>query len=200
MEVRELTVTILTHLDELENASTSWIRNTEIADRQVEQAPDHDQGLLVRASESQVQDQTRLFDVLEAFLASWARLSLLLFPLTKSGIGSDFTKARGEGIRNALGVDVNSAFANRDLRDAWMHFDERLDAAVSGGTFGSRHRFVRSERAGDYVDNTLRLVEVDTLVVRYLDRRGQARAVDLRTAKQELLDIDAAAGRAMIAG
>ena len=81
-----------------------------------------------------------------------------------------------------------------------MHFDERLDAAVSGGTFGNRHSFVRSERAGHYVDNTLRLVEVDTLVVRYLDRRGQARAVDLRATKQELLNIGAAAGRAMNAG
>lgn len=34
---------------------------------------------------------------------------------------------RGEKLRRAFGVDENSIFYNRDLRNAWEHFDERLD-------------------------------------------------------------------------
>jgi len=34
---------------------------------------------------------------------------------------------RGEKLRAAFGIDENSPLYNRDLRNAWEHFDERLD-------------------------------------------------------------------------
>jgi len=34
---------------------------------------------------------------------------------------------RGEKLRQAFGLDNNSVLYNRDLRNAWEHFDERLD-------------------------------------------------------------------------
>lgn len=34
---------------------------------------------------------------------------------------------RGEKLRRAFGLDDNSVLYNRDLRNAWEHFDERLD-------------------------------------------------------------------------
>ncbi len=34
---------------------------------------------------------------------------------------------RGEYLRNKFGLDDNSPLYNRDLRNAWEHFDERLD-------------------------------------------------------------------------
>jgi hypothetical protein len=157
---------------------------------------DLDQSTLANSLQSQVHDQARFFDSLEALLAGWARLSLLLFPSSRKGSGSEFRIARGIRLRAALGISESSVFADRELRDAWMHFDERLDTAVSGGTFGNRHSFVRSERVRDYINNTLRLMEVDTLVVHYRSRHSEARSADLRALRRELLEIGAAAGRA----
>ncbi len=36
-------------------------------------------------------------------------------------------KTRGEKLRSAFKLDENSALFNRDLRNAWEHFDEQLD-------------------------------------------------------------------------
>jgi hypothetical protein len=193
-EVREVTGTLLFYLDTLQRASTNWLRATAVANAV---PPVGDGGRLAQALGQQVDEQTRLFDALEAFLASWARLSLLIFPLSGKDDLSEFRKARGEGLRELLGVTNDSALADRELRDSWMHFDERLDAAVSTSTFGNRHSFVRSERAGDYFENTLRLIEVDKLVVHFRSRKGKSRSVDIPAARKELLAIGAAAGKAL---
>jgi hypothetical protein len=193
-EVREVTGTLLFHLDTLQRASTNWLQATAVANAV---APDGDREQLAGALDQQVDEQTRLFDALEAFLASWARLSLLIFPLSGNDEVTEFRKARGEGLRKLLGVTNESALADRELRDSWMHFDERLDAAVSAGKFGNRHSFVRSERVGDYLENTLRLVEVDKLVVHFRSRDGKSRSVDIPGARKELLAIGAAAGKAL---
>lgn len=37
-------------------------------------------------------------------------------------------EARGEKLRRAFQLDESSALYNRDLRNAWEHFDERLDS------------------------------------------------------------------------
>ncbi len=192
-EVREVTGTLLFHLSTLQGASLNWLRATTAANGV---PPSGDPARLAVALGEQVDEQTKLFDALEAFLASWARLSLLLFPLSGGG-ASEFRQARGEGLRRLLGVTDGSALADRELRDSWMHFDERLDAAVSGGTFGNRHSCVRSERVQDYIDNTLRIVEVDRLVVHFRSREGESRSVDLHAVRDELLAIGAAAGKAL---
>ena len=76
-----------------------------------------------------------------------------------------------------------------------MHFDERLDSAVSTGTFGSRHRFVEAERADSYIDDTLRLVEIDTLVIHYRTRDGASSSSDLRVLRTEILKLCEATDR-----
>ena len=45
-------------------------------------------------------------------------------------------EARAETIKLALGVSDSSPLANRDLRNAMEHFDERLDEYLSQGVFG----------------------------------------------------------------
>jgi hypothetical protein len=75
---------------------------------------------------SLLQLQVAVFDRLEQFLAAFARLSLLIFPVSKSR----FAKERAETMQLCLGVDESSPIADRDLRDHWMHHDERLDFAV----------------------------------------------------------------------
>jgi hypothetical protein len=194
MEVREVAGTLLFHLESLEIASRNWTRAKAAAEAV---PPDGDQEQLAKALTLQRDEQTRLFDFLEAFLASWARLSLLLFPLAGNDEMSEFRKARGQGLRKMMGVGNESVFADRELRDSWMHFDERLDRAVLTGKFGNRHSFVRSDRVRDYIDNTLRLVEVDRLVVHFRNREGEARMIDVLAARDELLAIGAAAGKAL---
>lgn len=131
--------------------------------------------------------QTHVFDSLEAFLAAWARVSLLLFPTGKA----EFTKRRGRTLRRILGVQDTSILGNRALRDSWMHFDERLDQGVSGEGVGGRQLFVRSTELTDNKKRTfLRVVEIDTQVVHYRDRKGQRRSVSLADLRGALVDLE----------
>jgi hypothetical protein len=163
----------------------------------VSKAPEADRVRLAEALENQVAEQTRFFETLEAFLAAWARLSLLLCPLSGGGAFAEFRKARGEGLRKVTGVTEDGVFGDRDLRDAWMHFDERLDSAVSEGKFGNRHSFVHSARAKDYIENTLRLAEMDTLVVHFRNRDGHHRTADLKGLREQLTSISHSAHKAL---
>lgn len=64
---------------------------------------------------------------IEGILSGYARVSLLLFPAKSAGVRA---QARGESLCGYLGIDADHAFGNRDLRNHWMHLDERLDAAL----------------------------------------------------------------------
>jgi hypothetical protein len=85
-----------------------------------------------------------------------------------------------------LKVDDQHPLADRELRNSWMHFDERLDAAIVGKTYGDRHRFVQSSKASEFVGKTLRLMEIDTLMVRYRKQDGTQGSADLRATRGEL--------------
>ena len=130
--------------------------------------------------------QTRIFDHLEAFLAAWARLSLLLFP-TK---GTQFAAERGNTLQQLLSLPANSVFADRELRNGWIHFDERLDTAVQRNTAANRQRFIRSSQLTLTLRRTtLRIVEIDTLLIHYHDRAGQPRCADLRELRTALVQL-----------
>ena len=63
------------------------------------------------------------------------------------------------------------------------------------GTFGERHRFLRSSEAQPFIGNTIALLEVDSLVVRYNTRTGQPAALDLKVLEQALVAVRAALKR-----
>ncbi|AKJ94575.1 hypothetical protein TVD_03955 [Thioalkalivibrio versutus] len=44
----------------------------------------------------------------------------------------ELRKRRGEALRSAFDLSDDSPLANRDLRNAWEHFDERLDQYLLG--------------------------------------------------------------------
>jgi hypothetical protein len=185
MEAHELAGTLLARLAELESGSTNWQNAVDAADKELDQGtPDVDS--LATTLRSQVAIQTSFFDLLEAFLAAWARLSLLCFPNKGASTTAEFRLARGEALRLALAVPTDSPLADRDLRNAWMHFDERLDEATVSGSIGDRHRFVRSAEIGPHLDTTLRLLELDTLVVHYRTQTETAGVFDLRNVRSEL--------------
>jgi hypothetical protein len=66
-------------------------------------------------------DTDRFWCAIQQLLVSAGNVSRLLWPI------SDKRKARGDALRNALGVDSASPLADRTLRDHFEHFDERID-------------------------------------------------------------------------
>lgn len=77
-----------------------------------------------------VSGDTRLFGSIEAFLAAWARTSLILYPVKKRDKAENArNEGRGKHLRAALGIrdpGLSAGFDNRRLRDGWMHLDEDL--------------------------------------------------------------------------
>lgn len=76
---------------------------------------------------------SELFQQLESFLNSTAKVSLLLWPS-----GGD--KGRGEHLRKCLGVADDNRLATRSARNHLQHFDERLD------------KWAATTKNGNYID------------------------------------------------
>jgi hypothetical protein len=129
---------------------------------------------------TRARSQAEYFVALEGYLAAWARLSLLLFPVAGKDSLAQFRDERGQCLRGKLGIAPTSILADRELRDSWMHFDERLDGAILDGTFRERHYFVRATEAAPLVAGAIALLEMDTLLVHYRTRNGKSGALDLR--------------------
>lgn len=73
-----------------------------------------------------VSGETRLYGAIEAFLAAWARASLILSP---SGDRGRYRR-RGKHLCAVLGIreaSLHTRPGDRSLRDGWMHLDEDLD-------------------------------------------------------------------------
>ena len=66
---------------------------------------------------------------LQSLLTALGNLSKILWPVMKrnDGKGNELRRARGNELRTALSVKDNSALKNRDLRNLFEHFDERMD-------------------------------------------------------------------------
>lgn len=192
LEVREVVQLMLGRFDEILSISERWAEAKESQDKQLadwQAGAGFDDDTWRKTMWIRGKYQEKYFNAVEGFLAGWARLSLLLFPIEGQDSLVAFRLERGRRIRETLGVVPDSILADRELRDSWMHFDERLDRAIAEGTFVERHQFLRSSEAGPFTDKTVALLEVDSLVVRYSTRRGQQAAMDLRVLRRALIDV-----------
>lgn len=190
-EIRDLASSVLYRLRQLDAASGRW----EAA------RADADSALGVRAREYRREEHAdalsrltsehrEVFDELEALLAAWARLSLLLNPQKGKGEAGVFALARGHVLRAVLAVSEQSPLLDRDLRNSWMHFDERLDTVIrSTGRWGNRHRFIHSSDHASDQGSSIRLIEVDTLRVTYPDEKGDRKTAKLRDLEPVLLGL-----------
>jgi hypothetical protein len=71
---------------------------------------------------------------------------------------------RGEKLRLAFNLDDNSALYNRSLRNAWEHFDERLDCYClenDSGDFFPRCIIDSHELADDPVRHIFKLLDIE---------------------------------------
>ncbi|HET7584885.1 MAG TPA: hypothetical protein VFK13_08260 [Gemmatimonadaceae bacterium] len=180
LELRETVATALSRLGELEASAARWSAHDASVTQVLLNINEEDaREEFWKSGMGQMAEQQEMFEVLEAFLAAWARVSLLLFP-------TGGNKTRGKALVQAFQLDGNSTLANRDLRDAWMHFDERLDAAVRTGGWGDRHRWVSSSMLAERCPKALRLFEVDALIIHFRDRSNQPCTAKLRDCRDAL--------------
>jgi hypothetical protein len=141
-----------------------------------------------QAFSDQTNAQRATFDGLEGFLLASARVSLLFFPIAKTAMA----KIRSQTLQAVFSIVPTSPLAARELRDSWMHFDERIDAALATGRRRAGQRFSRSsEITPTVLDGALRVIELDTLTVHYWDRTGQQSAADLRLINAEIVGLSA---------
>jgi len=142
------------------------------------------------ATAETVTHQNRAFEALEAFLALWARASFLVYPSVRKGQEDSLKARRGADLRRLLGVPNGHALDNRDLRDAWVHFDERIDQIMESGDLRSLQRFTVSRDVTDELKRgTPRLIEMDTLRIHFHDRDGTVGTADLHDLQIALTDV-----------
>jgi hypothetical protein len=171
-ELERAVAAALSHFERLEEAASAWV-----AIRKTLQSP-------LQSAPSRFTDvQQTAFDALEAFLASWARTSLLVYPTSQSPFG----QARGTAMRESLQLP-DETLDNRMLRDSWVHCDERIDAMVSRGHLANLQRFLLSGEVTEVIIGTTpRVLIMDTLRVFYRTRDGDAAHADLRVLQAALL-------------
>lgn len=190
-EAYELADSLLWRLDRIEKARDQWLLSRSRADEQVGAAvDDFEHDVFAEALNSSTLAQSDFFLELEAFLAGWARLSLLFWPAPgrNSPIAS-FTQDRGRILRDFLQLDNSHPLNDRNLRDAWMHTDERFDSAWLDGRWGNRQQFVRTKNVGAAIKNSVRVLDVEGLTVHFRDAKGTVRAQELRPLRDVLLDL-----------
>ena len=111
MEVDDLLANLLRRLDALGDASRTWRQKRDQLDQQELKAYYHfDREGFAETLRDQTQEQGMFFDRVEALLAAWARLSLLLFPLDGRDENADFRRERGKAVRRRLAVGDDSVF------------------------------------------------------------------------------------------
>jgi hypothetical protein len=191
MEIRELADRVLFRLETLERVTGRWTAARAEADQLLSGRLDpKDKTAADEALRRQVVEQGEFFDQIEAMLATWARLSLLLQPSATKGEAGVFAQQRGELLRALMGIEKESALLDRDLRNSWMHFDERLDHIIrSKGTWGNRHRFTHSSERERDAGTSIRMLTLDTLEVTFPDQSGALKTTSLRGLRSPLLEI-----------
>ncbi len=177
-ELSNATAAALYRFSLLEQAASEWLTCTQRLAR--------DEWLASEDPEARLQEQTRIFEALEAFLAAWARVSLMLFPSSRTSTA----RKRAKVLRTALGITQESPLTERNLRDSWMHFDERLDKADATTQAGDRRLFVHSSEVTETRKRLcIRIVEVNTLVVWCHDREGRSVPTDLHRLVKALREL-----------
>ena len=187
-EAYELMGALLFRLQQLELAAARWCIATGKADSQV-RATDEEWNLeqfneALRRSGS---EQSTIFEELEAFLAAWARLSLLFWPAPdKNSPRRQFSLERGERLRRLVEIDDAHPLNDRSLRNAWMHADERFDHALFEDRLGNRQQFVRASQVRAAVERCPRVIDVESLTVHFRKKDGSPGSHELRPLKAAL--------------
>ena len=196
-EVHDLTDACLFQLQQLERASVRWAELGEVVARRRVRADarvrDREAREVIHsAMMAKARVQSEIFDGVEAFLAAWARLSLIFKPGDRrSSPYRDFTVMRGNTLRRLYGLEGRHPLLVRSARDNWMHSDERLDQAWMEARLGNRQSFVKSGRVKAALCQSVRVIDVEALTIYTRDEFGEICALSLRVLGGALKDIEA---------
>lgn len=184
-EARELVGALMYLVEDLEQSSSAWIEHDKAATAQVK--ADHQESFSREAFEDALRgtgrQQTAIFSALESLWAAWARLSLLFHPIGTKGSEAEWRQERGRLLRAIAGIPDDTLLSRRSFRDAWMHFDERMDQAYAGAWLGNRQEFVRTSGAEAATERTVRVIDVETLTFHYRTQSGQKESVSIAEIK-----------------
>jgi hypothetical protein len=189
IELRDTIDTALNRLSILEESAANWVSVDLALTRESDDPRFGNQQITakeIEAMNAQWSTQTALFAALEDFLARWARISNILYPTSKqSG-----TIQRGKRLRERLGLPESyqkHILGDRSLRDAWAHFDERLDACLANNRLAHPQWFDQSRSITPYLQEKVpRLFVLDTLELYYHDRTGNVCRSSLHMMKEAL--------------
>jgi hypothetical protein len=186
-EVRDLVAGIEISIDRIEALGQEWLIHQQNADAlgttSTEEWNPREFSAALHASRVAQGDVFMLF---EALLAQWARLSLLFFPILDKKQEPGWRRKRGEVLRYLVDLPPDTVLGDREARDAWMHFDERLDRAVQEGWLGNRQTFVASRRALDTAAYSVRVLDMEAGALYYRDRDGGIQSIELNAMRQAL--------------
>lgn len=177
-EVRDLVAGIQDAISVLRRAGVEWVEQERIASTEVKARPDDfNKDRFDAALRTSVGSQTDAFMFLEVLLARWARLSLLFHPIPTGGKHPEWRVARGLALRHLTALPESSLLANRDMRDSWMHYDERMDQAVIEGWLGNRQQFVLSAGVARAIAHSVRVIDMESGTIHFRTRAGQVDSV-----------------------
>jgi hypothetical protein len=80
-----------------------------------------------RVAWTSLESEREMQETLEGILSAYARVSLFVFP---AGTAGERGRARAARLRELLEITADHRIGNRNLRNHWMHLDERLDEAL----------------------------------------------------------------------
>jgi len=143
------------HSKTIRTAREKWIASTDYITEQLKT----EEPKLTPALPGLSCSQRDIWFGLESFLTAWSRTSLVFIP-------SDGSSERSDYLKGVLNVNRDHPIADRNLRNHWMHFDERLDSALVGEKEVTPYRFVSC--VGESRNLTLCEIAVDPLVVTFL--------------------------------
>lgn len=140
-ELRHVTGVAASHLLAAHEAGRAWRRMSDLEQaREADGEPER----MAPSVKRRILEE-KLYYSAEAMLAAYARASLLLFPgaaLARrtrvdrhaAADRRDKRVLRGADLRKLLEIDEHHAISRRELRDSWMHADERIDELIANHT------------------------------------------------------------------
>ena len=174
LELRSLCDILLEQARRLEEAATAWVQADADAHRALNASARHPTFEGSQTFGAIITEKTRqqglAWLALEGFLGAWARASLLLWPApsrSRPAEDRERTKARGRYLCRILGIDELHELNNRQLRNDWAHYDERLDDILRDGIHVTAQRF--SAEPGNAL--TMRLIDLSNLRVTFAEER-----------------------------
>lgn len=193
LELANLVSLMMEHSERVKQAGLEWHGHEAAAKRRVELANGSHEGEvpegIVNSTSQMVQCQGQVWVGVDGFLSAWARASLILFP-APAHFRSDEEKvrahARGAYLREVLEIEEDHPIQFRHLRDAWTHFDERLDAALHDHGRVRLQHFHRADEAVPSTAPVMRDLDLTNLIVTVEDHSHQLRTLfdacaDLKT-------------------